>query len=268
MTILGIGAEAHRRLSSRRTAEIVADELRRQIVDGRLADGDVLPGQKQLVEHFNVSLVSVRESLRILETEGLVSVRRGNRGGAVVHAPTKSSAAYMLGLVLQSDSVPVTDLRTALRELEPSCAALAALRPDRATTLLPELIESNEAMADNLDDSEKFSEIGREFHHRLARGCGNHTMVVVMGSLEALWTSQEGEWFAHAKEENAFPTLAKRRIALNAHVKMTEAIADGDVDRARRLAYKHVGDAHTHALPESPDQRILAHSPQVMSRRT
>jgi GntR family transcriptional repressor for pyruvate dehydrogenase complex len=173
----------------------------------------------------------------------------------------------MLGLVLQSDSVPVTDLRTALKELEPSCAALAALRPDRVTTLVPELIQSNEAMADNLQDPEKFSEIGREFHHVLARGCGNHTMIVVMGSLEALWTSQEGEWFTHAREENAFPTAAKRRSALNAHVKMTEAIADGDVDRARRLASKHINDAHAHASPAS-DQRIQAHSPQAMSRRS
>jgi DNA-binding GntR family transcriptional regulator len=47
---------------------------------------------------------------------------------------------------------------------------------------------------------------------------------------------------------------------------MTEAIADGDVDRVRRLAYKHIDDAHAHALPES-DQRIQAHSPQSMSRR-
>lgn len=266
MTTLGIGAEAHRRLSSRRTAEIVADELRQQIIDGRLADGDLLPGQKQLVEHFNVSLVSVREALRILETEGLVSVRRGNRGGAVVHAPAKSSAAYMLGLVLQSDSVPVADLMTALKELEPSCAALAAMRPDRATTVVPELIQTNEAMADNLNDPEKFSEIGREFHHVLARGCGNHTMLVVMGSLEALSASQEGEWFGRAREENAFPPAAKRRSVLNAHVKMTEAIADGDVDRVRRLAYKHVDDAHSHALVDA-DQRIQAHSPQAMSRR-
>ena len=117
---------------------------------------------------------------------------------------------------------------------------------------MPELVQSNEALADNLNDPEKFSEIGREFHHVLARGCGNHTMVVVMGSLEALWTSQEGEWFGRAKEENAFPTPAKRRAALNAHVKITEAIADGDVDRARRLAYKHIDDAHTHALARNP----------------
>ena len=132
MTALGIGPEARRRLSAPRIAEIVADELRRQIIDGELADGDLLPRQEVLVEQFNVSLVSLREALRILETEGLVSVRRGNRGGAVVHAPAKTSAAYMLGLLLQSESVVVADLGTAILELEPACAALAAQRPDRA----------------------------------------------------------------------------------------------------------------------------------------
>ena len=112
MTALGIGPEARRRLSAPRIAEIVADELRRQIIDGELADGDLLPRQEVLVEQFNVSLVSLREALRILETEGLVSVRRGNRGGAIVHAPAKTSAAYMLGLLLQSESVVVADLGT------------------------------------------------------------------------------------------------------------------------------------------------------------
>ena len=110
MTTLGIGPEARRRLSARRTAEIVADELRRQIIDGELSDGDLLPRQEVLVDQFNVSLVSLREALRILENEGLVSVRRGNRGGAVVHAPAKASAAYMIGLLLQSDTVPLADL--------------------------------------------------------------------------------------------------------------------------------------------------------------
>ena len=164
MTALGIGPDARRRLSAPRIAEIVADELRRQIIDGELADGDLLPRQEVLVEQFNVSLVSLREALRILETEGLVSVRRGNRGGAVVHAPAKTSAAYMLGLLLQSESVEVADLGMALQELEPACAALAAQRPDRADTLVPELKQVNDSMAEHLEDGRLFTEIGREFH--------------------------------------------------------------------------------------------------------
>ena len=48
MTTLGIGPEARRRLSARRTAEIVADELRRQIIDGGNWDASTgihFPGQ-------------------------------------------------------------------------------------------------------------------------------------------------------------------------------------------------------------------------------
>ena len=131
MTTLGIGPEARRRLSARRTAEIVADELRRQIIDGELSDGDLLPRQEILVEQFNVSLVSLREALRILETEGLLSVRRGNRGGAVVHAPAKASAAtHRSRLPVPGSSLP--DPRAPQSALRASKADPRPTRPPHA----------------------------------------------------------------------------------------------------------------------------------------
>lgn len=265
MTTIGIGSTARRRLSARRTAEIVAEELRRQILDGELTEGDLLPRQDVLVERFRVSLVSLREALRILETEGLVSVRRGNRGGAVVHAPTKSSAAYMLGLVLHSDSVALTDLGTALQELEPACAALAAQRPDRHETLLPALTALNALAAEHLDDGARFTDVGRAFHHEIAHGCGNHTMAVVLGSLEALWTSHERQWAERSTARGAYPTLAERRAAHAVHVKLTKAIDAGDVERARRLAARHVADTQTYVVGDDPDQLIQALPAQVIS---
>jgi DNA-binding FadR family transcriptional regulator len=266
MTAIGIGPEARRRLSARRTAEIVAEELRRQILDGELADGDLLPRQDVLVDRFRVSLVSLREALRILETEGLVSVRRGNRGGAVVHAPAKSSAAYMLGLVLQSDSVRLTDLGRALQELEPSCAAMAATRQDRATTLVPALVALNDLAEQHLGDGSRFTDIGRQFHHEIAMGCGNHTMAAVMGSLEALWSSHERQWAEKTSAQGEYPSLAARRTVHAAHVKLTAAIEAGDVERARRLAARHAADTQTHVVADDPDQRIHALPAQVMSR--
>lgn len=266
MTALGIGPDARRRLSAPRIAEIVADELRRQIIDGDLADGDLLPRQEVLVEQFNVSLVSLREALRILETEGLVSVRRGNRGGAVVHAPAKTSAAYMLGLLLQSESVEVADLGMALQELEPACAALAARRPDRAETLVPELTRINESMAEHLEDGRRFTEIGREFHDLVVRGCGNHTIIAVVGSLETLWTSHERQWADESASRGTYPSLAQRRAVLSTHIKLTETIAEGNVDRARRIAGRHLADTQTYVLSGQHDQRIYALSPQALSR--
>lgn len=267
MTSLGIGPEARRRLSARRTAEIVADELRRQIIDGELADGDLLPRQDILVEQFNVSLVSLREALRILETEGLVSVRRGNRGGAVVHAPAKASAAYMLGLLLQSDYVPLADLGTALQELEPMCAALAARRPDRGKTLVPALREINESMAEHIDDGAQFTEIGGRFHDEVVRGCGNATMVAVVGSLETLWTGHLNWWAAETAARGEYPSMTKRRIALSTHTKMTDAIEAGDGERARKLAARHLSDTQAYLLAGDPQQRIVALSPQALASR-
>jgi DNA-binding FadR family transcriptional regulator len=267
MSTLGIGPEARRRLSARRTAEIVADELRRQIIDGELSDGDLLPRQEVLVAQFNVSLVSLREALRILETEGLVSVRRGNRGGAIVHAPAKASAAYMLGLLLQRDEVHLGDLGTALQELEPTCSALAARRPDRGETLIPRLREINESMAAHIEDVPRFAEIGGQFHDEVVRGCGNHTMVAVVGSLETLWSGHLSWWAQERAARGVLPTMAQRRTTVAAHTKLTDAIEAGDDERARKLAARHLATTQTYLVAGNLSQRIVALSQKALAGR-
>ena len=78
------------RVQQFRIAESVAGELRARIL---ASDGDYgFPTQDQLVTEFGVSYPSIREALRILETEGLVTVRRGKVGGAEVHRPDEISA--------------------------------------------------------------------------------------------------------------------------------------------------------------------------------
>jgi hypothetical protein len=102
------------------TAELVAADLRRQIVAGKLGDGTFLPRQIDLLAIYEVSRPSLREALRVLESEGLISVRRGKLGGAVVHRPSLHMVAQTLGLVLDC--------------LEPSRAAMcrAMRRPRRS----------------------------------------------------------------------------------------------------------------------------------------
>ena len=67
-----------------KTGELIAAQLRRQIVRGVLKPGQTLPPETQLMEHFGVSRPTLREAFRILEAETLISVRRGSRGGAKV----------------------------------------------------------------------------------------------------------------------------------------------------------------------------------------
>src|SRR5580704_2051753 len=67
-----------------KTAELVAAELRRKIVRGELAEGDALPSEAALMADFAVSRPTLREAFRVLESESLISIRRGARGGARV----------------------------------------------------------------------------------------------------------------------------------------------------------------------------------------
>src|SRR5690349_15595404 len=64
----------------REKPQLVADELRRMIVAGEFKDGELLGQEPELIDRFGVSRPSLREALRILETEGLISVVRGARG--------------------------------------------------------------------------------------------------------------------------------------------------------------------------------------------
>src|SRR6202165_2853661 len=100
---------ARRQLRQPRLAELVAESLRLRITSGVLQEGDLLPKLEELIEEFQVSKPSLREALRILETEGLITVRRGNVGGAIVHAPGRQDAGYTIGAVLDSRAGPLGD---------------------------------------------------------------------------------------------------------------------------------------------------------------
>src|SRR3954451_19595563 len=131
-----------------RAADRVAGSLRDRILAGEFAAGELLSKQEELLRDTGVSMPSLREALRILETEGLITVQRGNVGGAVVHVPGPADAAYTLALILQSQSTSLDDVSAALRMVEPMCVSACATRPDRHQTVVKVLaanIVENEA---------------------------------------------------------------------------------------------------------------------------
>ncbi|HLN17443.1 MAG TPA: FCD domain-containing protein [Acidimicrobiales bacterium] len=236
-------------------AEVIADVLRVRIVDGELADGDLLPRQEDLVQEFGVSLPSLREAMRILETEGLISVRRGNIGGSVVHRPTPQAAAFMLGLVLQSEKVVLSDLAVALRLLEPACATMCAQHPSRRTIAgrLKDL--TNEAKA-HLDNGPEFTRASREFHDELARSCGNETLRQLVGTLETLWSDYESRWADASSRRGAYPDVELRELVVAAHTNITSAIRAGDGEAAEKATRHHLEDAQQYLLETAGNQPL------------
>src|SRR5947208_4773308 len=93
-----------------KTAELVAQVIRSQIVRAELTEGDALPPESELTGRFGISRPTLREALRILESESLITLSRGSRTGAIVHAPTREVADRHTGLLLQAKGVNLADV--------------------------------------------------------------------------------------------------------------------------------------------------------------
>jgi len=252
-----------RQLRQPRLAEIVAASLRDDILSGRLKEGDLLPRQEHLFKEFRVSLPAVREAMRILETEGLISVRRGNVGGAVVHLPTPERTAQMVSMVLQSRNATLDDLSGALLYIEPICAQLCAARPDRMTEVVPVLQEIVAAQQDQFDDAASYNANARRFHEALVANCGNQTMIIVLGSLEAIWSAHESNVWDEARTGEEYPpdsAMASKtlRAAIRDHEKIIAAIEAGNAERAGALLTRHLSATRQSTLESSRQANITA----------
>lgn len=236
-----------RRVHQLRIAESVAAELRRRILAGGPDDATyTLPTQDQLAEEFGVSYPSVREAIRILETEGLVTVRRGNVGGLEVHRPDETSAAYHLGLVLQGGRVTLRDLADGLQLLEPLCAAECARRVDRHDTVVPALLANVDASAELVGSGAEFTHTSREFHDLVVAFTPNATVRSVVRSLVALWSAQEEAWAATLAQQGEYPSAEEADEVVRTHRRLVEEIDAGRVAEAEQLARAHL--AATQAL--------------------
>ncbi len=224
---------AGRPIHAPRLADVVADRIRELIVTGELADGERLPRIEDLLEDFGVSGPSMREALRMLESDGLISVQRGSVGGAVVHRPTEQTAAYTLALVLRSRGTSFGDVAEAMAFLDPACATLCARRPDR-DVIAGDLRKINMAAAELLDrDEAAFAEAMTSLHDMIVRNCGNETLRLLAGAVKSIWSSSDARGACCRGRE-------EKLAALGAHERVADLIEAGDDLRVAQVMGGHI----------------------------
>lgn len=158
-----------------KAAERVAAELRHQIVTGRLKPGDKLHPESVLQTEFAISRPTMREALRLLESESLISIRRGKHGGARVSTIDLAPVSRQVGVFLQLGGTTLQDVWLARTIIEPPAAGLLAANPEPAA--LAELeanIEAAKVAA--RDDLIRYADLSAEFSLLITRHCGNQTI--------------------------------------------------------------------------------------------
>lgn len=158
-----------------KAAVLVAAELRRQIVSGRLKPGDKLHPENVLQSEFAISRPTLREALRLLESESLITISRGKHGGARVISVDLGALATQVGVFLQIEGTTLEDVWLARTVIEPPAAGLLAARRDHAA--LAEL-EANIAaeIEASRRDLKRYADLSAEFSMLITRHCGNKTI--------------------------------------------------------------------------------------------
>jgi DNA-binding FadR family transcriptional regulator len=225
-----------------KAAERVAAELRRQIVTGRLKPGDKLHPENVLREEFGISRPTLREGLRLLESESLITISRGQQGGARVNAISLAAAARQAGVYLQAEGTTLQDVWLARTILEPPAAALLARSRDQAA--LAEL-EVNLALARAAarDDPLRYAELSVAFSMLLTRLCGNRTLHLFASLIQDILKRQHRDVTALTLAD---PGVAKLRdSSIRDREKLLALMRAGrpaDAERFWRAHLEHVRD--------------------------
>ena len=219
-----------------KTAELVARDLRNKIVRGELRDGDTLPSEAELVVQYSVSRPTLREALRILESESLLTVTRGSRGGPRIHMPDPRLAARHFGMVLESRATTLADIYRARLLIEPSCVRLVAVEARRtAPAVLREIIdEERKTLADDVTHSKASA----RFHRALIELTGNPPLILLMGMLTHIY-ERHISTAAIAANVQRFDSKSKQH-GIRAHEKLVGLIDAGDCDGAETFWRKHL----------------------------
>jgi DNA-binding FadR family transcriptional regulator len=211
-----------------KAAELVSRSLRNQIIRGEIDEGDALPPESVLMQQFGVSRPTLREAVRILESEQLVTVRRGAHGGATVHRPTADLASRYAAFVLQYRGTTLADVYQARVIFEPACVRMVAEHRTEAdiARLRATVKTERETLTTVHDLATKAG-----FHRVLVEISGNQTLILFAELLREILIS------AAAKEQLI---LGNQVQAVKHHEEIIDLIERRDGAAAQEMWKAHL----------------------------
>lgn len=228
------------RFRSRRSRpEAVAEEIKSLMARQGLRPGDRLPGEAALIQHFGMAKGTIREAMRILETQGLIRTRTGPGGGSFVNEVSRDRARMLLGNYFYFRDLSVDDIYQLRCILEPELAADLAghLSPD-VLEELRDIVRRYESPSTSAEEERDQHVASLEFHKVLSREAKNALLGFMLDFL-ATMLSDLTVW--HQLYAPANRDLWQQ--GRDSQLQLLEALAAGDADGARRIMAGHMAQA-------------------------
>jgi len=223
-------------------SELLAREIVEEIISRQLQPGDLLPAEAVMLSHYEVGRASLREALRLLEAQGLVTLKPGPGGGPVVGKVEAANLGRTATLYFRLAGATCGLLAEAMLVLDPWLAELAAQRSDPVRA--QEALGPCMAAADEVEgDTKGVWMTAPEFHDTVYQLSGNGVLETMATAVGAIFRTQVLSQVDLTANQHRF---------LSDHHRLAEAIAAGQPTKARRLAYEHMQSIIDTAAEQAP----------------
>lgn len=213
-----------------KASEILAHELLSDIIAQKLKEGDRLPQESEMIARYSVARSTVREALRILEINGLITIRSGPGGGPTVCNATPADFGRMASFFLKSEGVTYGDVMEARRLLEPLMVRNATEKSDREFLAKVEDLKARSLSVD-IGDDHRYVAITREFHELVNSTADNKLLSLLSHGMMAM--------FMMRVARGIFPEQ-ERSSVIREHDQIMESILAGNAPEAQERMQLHM----------------------------
>lgn len=209
-------------------------QIEEAILQGKLRVGDKLPPERELKEMFKTSRGTLREALRVLEQKGLVMIKTGVNGGAIVQPVTPKHVSESLALLIRYQRIPLRDLAEFREGVEGIVAGLAAERAkgEDIEQLKKLLNEAKRHFKKGVSNWDEFIEVDNQIHMALAHIAGNPVYESVLQMVHDNINRYYNRFLA--KDESIMKENYRDLCEI------VRAVEEGKAEEARELVRDHV----------------------------
>lgn len=234
-------------IASRKAPQVIINQIRRAILQGKIAPGEKLPSSDELMKRFGVSKATLREALRTLEFLGLIDIRKGAKGGIYASEVDSRVSRDTLINFFHFQNVSVQNLSEVRKILEPYAAKVAAHTiTDNDIEVLKKINHDCEAALTS-DRHDKINKDMVNFHRVIARCTANPVLIFILTFVEDLLQDTK---------ELLRPDKRFFQTVVEAHQRIVDALEKRDAKGAAEEMYKDVSRVEEYLISMKNDSRI------------
>ena len=220
-----------RPIKNKRISERIAQQVKNAILRGTMKPGDRLPPERELVDQFQASRISIREALKSLETSGLLTIKPGS--GIFVAEVNSKPISDSLSSILRMQRISIKELTEARIMLEPYIGKFATekITGDDLGKLEKNIQETSKIVKSNHPSPAQ----NIEFHSLIAAATKNQVIALTMKTLLDVVKEMTLEITDHLPKR-----IEISRQAVAYHKKILKALRERDSQKVYELMLKDI----------------------------